>query len=98
MKQANSRCIRLGINSIKILGGQSDESKSRKNEIFKALTENAKGDFVSINLLLKQLSEKRRPAEMLEVLATFQGENRSDTIARTIEELNQKLDRSDVRK
>lgn len=85
-----------GISRIKILGGSSEEDQKRRDGILTALTENAKGDFFSVNLLLKQISEKRRPAEMLEVLATFQGENRFDTIARTIEELNKTLDRHDI--
>lgn len=85
-----------GISRIKILGGSSEEDQKRRDGILTALTENAKGDFFSVNLLLKQISEKRRPAEMLEVLATFQGENRFDTIARTIGELNKTLDSHDI--
>lgn len=88
--------VRDGISNIKILGGTSEADQARREEIFTALSKYAKGDFISVDLLLKQIAEKRRTAEMLEVLEKFQGEDRSDTIARSIEGLNKTLGRQDI--
>ena len=88
--------VRSGIADVKILSGSSPADQTRRDEIFTALTKNAKGDFISIELLLKQIAEKRRVAEMLLVLQQFQGENRTDTIARTIEGLNKTLSKQDI--
>lgn len=88
--------VRDSIAEIKILDGSTPAAQSRRDEIFEAITKHAKGDFISVDLLLKQIAEKRRVAEMLEVLEQFQGENRSDTIARSIEDLNKTLSRQDI--
>jgi hypothetical protein len=91
------RFVRDSISNISILSGTSTSVQTLRDEIFAGLTKDAKGDFINVDLLLKQIADKNRPKEMLEVLQRFQdGENRSDTIARSIEGLNNTLDQQDI--
>lgn len=88
--------IRERIRKISILDGATPEDQKRRDDVFAALTKTETGDFIGVDLLLKQIAEKRRYAEMLDVLKQFQGEDRLDTIARSIKGLNKTLPQQDI--
>jgi hypothetical protein len=77
------------------LSGSSDQIRSLREEILEALTKQTNGDFVNVGLLLDEISGKQRPGEIREILSRS-GENRSDTIARKIEFLNETLSEEDI--
>lgn len=79
---------RLG--SMDILSSGSHQVEALKKEILEALLKEAHGDFVNIGILLNQIGDKQRPREIRDVLSRS-GENRSNTIAREIERLNESL-------
>lgn len=77
------------------LNGSSDQVKSLRGEILEVLTKETNGDFVNVGLLLDEISGKQRPGEIREILSRS-GENRSDTIARKIDFLNESLSEEDI--
>lgn len=78
-----------------ILSGPSDQVASLRGEIQEALTKQTNGDFVNVGLLLDEISGKQRPGEIRDILSRS-GENRSDTIVRKIEWLNETLNDEDI--
>ncbi|KIX04226.1 uncharacterized protein Z518_07780 [Rhinocladiella mackenziei CBS 650.93] len=78
-----------------ILQGSSAQVQNLRQEIFANLSEGANGDFINVDLLLKEIGTKRWPAEIREVLANKT--QRSDTIAREIKRCNQTLHPRDIR-
>lgn len=78
-----------------ILSGPSDQVKSLREEIVQVLTKQTNGDFVNVGLLLDEISSKQRPGEIREILSRS-GEDRSDTIARKIDVLNETLSEEDI--
>ena len=60
------------------------------------LTDGAQGDFVKLGYKLDEISRKRRPAEISEVLE-HAAEDRLDAISRVIETLNRKLGEEDIK-
>ncbi|KAL4949383.1 hypothetical protein BDW69DRAFT_75631 [Aspergillus filifer] len=78
-----------------ILSGSSDQVNSLRGEIFEGLAKRTNGDFVNIGLLLDEISTKQRPGEMRDILSRS-GENRTDTVVRKIEALNEILSEEDI--
>ncbi|KAI9370382.1 hypothetical protein BJX61DRAFT_96710 [Aspergillus egyptiacus] len=78
-----------------ILSGSTEQVKSLRGEILEGLATRTNGDFVSIKLLLDEISTKQRPGEIREIISRS-GENRSDTIVRTIASLNETLSDEDI--
>jgi hypothetical protein len=78
-----------------ILSGSTDQVKSLREEIIDGLAKRTNGDFVNIGLLLDEISTKQRPGEIRDIISRS-GENRSDTIVRTIAALNETLSDEDI--
>jgi hypothetical protein len=87
--------INARMNKMDILDGSSDQVVELRGDILETLTNETKGDFVNVGLLLDEISGKQRPSEIREILARS-GENRSDTIARKMEMLNETLSDEDI--
>jgi len=86
------------LSTTKLLQGDSEQIKTLRQEVFDVLTTEAHGDFVNIDLLLKEISTKQWPAEIREVLANAKaGARRSDTIAREITRCNDTLLGQEIR-
>jgi hypothetical protein len=83
------------MNKMEILSGASDQVLSLRREILQALTTQTHGDFVNVGLMLHEISGKQRPGEIRDILSRSGG-NRSDTIARKIELLNETLSDEDI--
>jgi hypothetical protein len=83
------------MNKMEILGGSSDQVMALRGEILETLTNETKGDFVNVGLLLDEISGKQRPSEIRDILARS-GENRSDTIVRKMDMLNETLSDEDI--
>ncbi|KAJ5154944.1 Tetratricopeptide-like helical [Penicillium coprophilum] len=83
------------MNKMEILSGSSDQVLSLRREILQNLRTQTHGDFVNIGLLLHEISGKQRPGEIRDILSRSGG-NRSDTIARKIERLNETLNEEDI--
>jgi hypothetical protein len=83
------------MNKMEILGGSSDQVMALRGEILETLTNKTKGDFVNVGLLLDEISGKQRPSEIRDILARS-GENRSDTIVRKMDMLNETLSDEDI--
>ncbi|PIG84660.1 hypothetical protein AARAC_002020 [Aspergillus arachidicola] len=83
------------LNKMEILGGSSDQVAALRGDILETLTNETKGDFVNVGLLLDEISRKKRPSEIRDILARS-GENRSDTIARKIQMLSDTLSDDDI--
>ena len=62
-----------------ILKGASEQVQRLRTEIFASLSDGANGDYVNVDLLLKEVAGKRWPAEIREVLS--QKSQRSDTVS-----------------
>ena len=85
------------LSTLKLLQGESEQIKTLRQEVFDVLTTEAKGDFVNIDLLLKEISTKQWPAEIRAVLEKAKaGSNRSETIAREIERCNDTLSAQEI--
>ncbi|KAL3490234.1 hypothetical protein BJX62DRAFT_252146 [Aspergillus germanicus] len=78
-----------------ILSGSTDQVKSLRDEILDGLANRTNGDFVSIRLLLDEISTKQRPSEIRDIISRS-GEDKSDTIVRTIAALNETLSNEDI--
>ncbi|EXJ81634.1 hypothetical protein A1O1_07699 [Capronia coronata CBS 617.96] len=76
------------------LHGKSEQVQSLRKEVYTSLCEGAYGDFINVELLLKEISTKRWPAEIREVLANKS--QRSDTIAREVKRCNQSFQARDI--
>lgn len=76
------------------LRGLSQSVQNLRKEVLTSLSEGAKGDFVNVELLLKEIASKRWPAEIREVLANKS--QRSDTIAREVKRCNQSFQPRDI--
>ncbi|PYH79593.1 hypothetical protein BO82DRAFT_393813 [Aspergillus uvarum CBS 121591] len=83
------------MNKIDVLSGATDQVNSLREEILNGLAKRTDGDFINIGLLLDEISTKQRPGEIRNIIARS-GENRSDTIARTIATLNDTLSDEDI--
>lgn len=83
------------MNKMEILSGPSDQVLSLRREILGNLTTQTHGDFINVGLLLHEISGKQRPGEIRDILSRSGGK-RSDTIARKIELLNEKLSEDDI--
>jgi hypothetical protein len=83
------------MNKMDILSGSSDQVLSLRREILQALTTQTHGDFVNVGLLLHEISGKQRPGEIRDILSRSGG-NRSDTIVRKMELLNETLSDEDI--
>ncbi|KAJ5519706.1 Tetratricopeptide-like helical [Penicillium fimorum] len=83
------------MNKMDILSGSSDQVLSLQREIVQNLKTNTHGDFVNIGLLLHEISGKQRPSEIRDILSRSGG-NRSDTITRRIQRLNETLNEEDI--
>ena len=91
------RFIRDRMDNMGILSGLSAQVQGLREEIFAGLTKDARGDFINVDLLLNEISDKHRPAEIRAVLDKAKaGENRSDTIARQVERCNDTLGTDDI--
>ena len=89
--------VKFKMDKMKILSVSSTQVQGLRDEIFADLTENAQGDFVNVDLLLKEIGSMQRPFEIRAVLAKAKaGENLSDTIARKIERCNELLGERDI--
>ena len=62
-----------------ILKGTSEQVQRLRTDIFASLSEGANGDYVNVDLLLKEVAGKRWPAEIREVLS--EKSQRSDTVS-----------------
>ncbi|GLA15441.1 hypothetical protein AnigIFM62618_001981 [Aspergillus niger] len=83
------------MNKMEILNGPSEQVIALRRDILETLTNETNGDFVNVGLLLDEISRKKRPSEIRDILARS-GENRSDTIARKVEMLNETLSDEDI--
>ncbi|KUM59605.1 hypothetical protein ACN42_g7534 [Penicillium freii] len=83
------------MNKMEILSGSSDQLPSLRREILQALTVQTHGDFVNVGLILHEISGKQRPGEIRDILSRSGG-NRSDTIERKMELLNDTLSDEDI--
>ncbi|CAG8426824.1 unnamed protein product [Penicillium salamii] len=84
------------MNKMEILSlNDSDQVLSLRREILENLTTQTRGDFVNVGLLLHEISGKQRPGEIRDILSRSGG-NRSDTIVRKIEQLNETLSDDDI--
>ncbi|KAJ5726251.1 uncharacterized protein N7483_007608 [Penicillium malachiteum] len=91
------RFIDNGIENMPIFekASKQPEILELRKMILETLTENTGGDFVNAKLLLDEISGKQRPSEITDILSRSRG-NRSDTIARKIEVLNDTLTATDI--
>lgn len=89
------RFINNRMDKMDILSGLGDQVKSLREEILDGLAERTNGDFINIGLLLDEISTKQRPGEIRDIISRS-GENRSDTIVRTIAALNETLSDEDI--
>jgi hypothetical protein len=83
------------MDKMEILSGQSDQVVTLRREILQALTTQTHGDFVNVGLMLHEISGKQRPGEVRDILSRSGG-NRSDTIVRKMELLNETLSDEDI--
>ncbi|KAJ5683311.1 hypothetical protein N7462_006476 [Penicillium macrosclerotiorum] len=83
------------MNKMDILSGSSDQVIHLRREILEALTTETHGDFVNVGLILHEISGKQRPGEIRDILSRSGG-NRSDTIVRKMELLNETLSDEDI--
>lgn len=83
------------MNKMEIFSGDSDQILSLRREILENLTTQTRGDFVNVALLLHEISRKQRPGEIRDILSRSGG-NRSDTIVRKIDQLNETLSDEDI--
>jgi hypothetical protein len=83
------------MNKMDILGGSSDQVLRLRQEISQALMTETHGDFVNVGLILHEISGKQRPGEIRDILSRSGG-NRSDTIVRKMELLNETLSDDDI--
>ncbi|CAI7615078.1 unnamed protein product [Penicillium pancosmium] len=84
---------RLG--SMDILSSGSPQVETLKKEILETLLKEAHGDFINMGILLNQIGDKQRPGEIRDILSRS-GENRSNTIAREVERLNESLGEDNI--
>lgn len=90
--------VRSRVDNMKTLRDPSPQVQKLKEEILAGLTGIARGDFINVDLLLKEIDTKQRPAEIRDVLARAKsGEQRSDTIAHEIERCNESLGDQNIR-
>lgn len=88
--------IKDRLNKMNILSDLSKE-QSLRDEISTSLAEDADGDFVNIDLLLKEISGMQRPSEIRAVLTKAKAsDGRSDTIEREIQRCNKLLKDRDI--
>ncbi|KAL5332733.1 hypothetical protein BJX70DRAFT_407031 [Aspergillus crustosus] len=87
--------INARMDRMDILSGSTYQVQSLREEILDGLAKRTDGDFVNIGLLLDEISTKQRPGEIREIISRS-GENRSDTIVRTIAALNETLSDEDI--
>lgn len=83
------------MNKMEILSGSSEQVLSLRHDILQDLKTQTHGDFVNVSLLLQEISGKRRPGEIRDILS-HSGGKRSDTIMRRIEVLNETLTEVDI--
>ncbi|KAJ5118107.1 hypothetical protein N7448_004246 [Penicillium atrosanguineum] len=83
------------MNKMDILSGSSDQVLHLRQEILQALMTETHGDFVNVGLILHEISGKQRPGEIRDILSRSGG-NRSDTIVRKMELLNETLSDDDI--
>lgn len=97
-RQDIERFIQDRLDNMKLLQGGSDQVKALREEIFSTLSEGASGDFINVDMLLKEIGTKQWPAEIREVLSKAQeGANRSETIAREVKRCNQRMNPRQIR-
>ena len=90
--------IRDRLSSLKLLQGETEQMRNLRDEVFNSLSESARGDFVNVDLLLKEVGTKQWPAKIREVLATAEaGFQRSNTIAREVARCNDILSSQEIR-
>ncbi|KAJ5291022.1 hypothetical protein N7478_000273 [Penicillium angulare] len=94
-KDDMTKFIKNRINKMEILNGASEQIYALRSEILETLTKETNGDFVNVGLLLDEISGKQRPGEIRDILSRS-GEDRSDTIVRKIEYLNETLSDEDI--
>ncbi|KAJ5097682.1 hypothetical protein N7456_008403 [Penicillium angulare] len=90
-----TKFIKNRMNQMEILNGSSEQIDALRVEILETLTKETNGDFVNVGLLLDEIRGKQRPGEIRDILSRS-GENRSDTIVRKIEYLNETLSDEDI--
>lgn len=83
------------MNKMDILNGTSDQVLQLRQEILQALMTETHGDFVNLGLILDEISGKQRPGEIRNILSR-PGGNRSDTIVRKMDLLNETLSDDDI--
>ncbi|KAJ5675126.1 uncharacterized protein N7477_005060 [Penicillium maclennaniae] len=83
------------MNKMDILSGSSHQILHLRQEILQALMTQTHGDFVNVGLILHEISGKQRPGEIRDILSRSGG-NRSDTIVRKMELLNETLSDDDI--
>ena len=92
-----AKYVRRGIDNMQILKGSNAQIQALRDEVYVGLTENAKGDFINIDLLLEEISRMQRPNEIRSVLEKAKaGTDRSDNFAQKIERINQTLGADDI--
>ena len=90
--------VRDRLGSMKLLQGDSVQIQALREDIFLELSEGAHGDFINVDLILKEIGTKQWPSEIREVLLNARSANqRSDTIDREIQRCNQSLAAQEIR-
>ena len=85
------------LDSMKVLKNLPAQAQGLRDEILTELTNHASGDFIDVDLLVKEISTMRRPAEIRSVLHKAKSSGRrSDTIAREIARCNESLGNEDI--
>ena len=89
--------IKKKVGNVQILKGSAAHVQKLREEVQLSLTENAGGDFINVDLLLKEISKKSRPVEIRAVLENARaGKGRSDNLAREIDRCNQTFSIDDI--
>ena len=91
-----AKYIQKRVDNIQILKGLGTQVQALRDEVCIGLTENARGDFINIDLLLEEISKMQRPNEIRNVLEKAKDTDRSDNFANKIKRINQTLSAEDI--
>ena len=95
---AIAKYTREKVDNVQILRGSAAHVQTLKEEVYLSLTENARGDFINIDVLLQEIGQKQRPDEIRDILQKVKAGkgDRSGNFAREIERCNQTFGVDDI--
>ena len=93
-----AKYIREKVDNVQILRGSATHVQTLKEEVYLSITENARGDFINIDVLLQEIGQKQRPDESRDILHKVKAGmgDRSGNFAREIERCNQTFGVDDI--